>query len=64
LASIHRPIPVGRFRPNSCARIPRAVLLGSGIPLFGTLDAGIPLTRNAIRTLKAGFTRSDYAIHR
>jgi hypothetical protein len=24
----------------------------------------VPLTRNAIRTLKAGFTQSDYTIHR
>jgi hypothetical protein len=37
---------------------------GSGILLFGALDADTPLTHNAIRTLKAGFTQSDYTIHR
>jgi dihydrofolate reductase len=40
------------------------VLLGSGIRLFGDLDTDIPLTHNATRTLKAGFTQSDYTIHR
>ncbi|HET6989087.1 MAG TPA: dihydrofolate reductase family protein [Kribbella sp.] len=40
------------------------VLLGAGIPLFGPLDADIVLTHNATRTLKAGFTQSDYTIHR
>lgn len=39
------------------------VLLGSGIRLFGDLDADVPLTHNATRTLKAGFTQSDYTIH-
>jgi dihydrofolate reductase len=38
------------------------VLLGAGIPLFGDLPAEIPLTHNATRTLKAGFTQSDYSI--
>lgn len=40
------------------------VLLGTGIPLFGPLEADVPLTHNATRTLKAGFTQSDYTIHR
>lgn len=40
------------------------VLLGTGIRLFGPLDKDIPLTHNATRTLKAGFTQSDYTIHR
>ncbi|MGW6282908.1 dihydrofolate reductase family protein [Kribbella sp. NPDC055071] len=40
------------------------VLLGAGIPLFTTLRAEIPLTHNATRTLKAGFTQSDYTIQR
>jgi len=40
------------------------VLLGAGIPLFGDLDSDITLTHNATRTLKAGFTQSDYTIHR
>jgi dihydrofolate reductase len=40
------------------------VLLGTGIPLFGALDQDIALTHNATRTLKAGFTQSDYTIHR
>jgi dihydrofolate reductase len=40
------------------------VLLGAGIRLFGDLDADISLTHNATRTLKAGFTQSDYTIHR
>ncbi|WP_460660624.1 dihydrofolate reductase family protein [Kribbella swartbergensis] len=39
------------------------VLLGAGIPLFGPLDHEITLTHNATRTLKAGFTQSDYTIH-
>jgi dihydrofolate reductase len=39
------------------------VLLGSGIRLFGDLDADVALTHNATRTLKAGFTQSDYTIH-
>jgi dihydrofolate reductase len=38
------------------------VLLGTGIPLFGPLDSDISLTHNATRTLKAGFTQSDYTI--
>jgi dihydrofolate reductase len=38
------------------------VILGTGIPLFGPLTADIPLTHNATRTLKAGFTQSDYTI--
>lgn len=38
------------------------VLLGTGIPLFGPLTAEVPLTHNATRTLKAGFTQSDYTI--
>ncbi|MFF0339923.1 dihydrofolate reductase family protein [Kribbella sp. NPDC004875] len=40
------------------------VLLGAGIPLFGDLPADVPLTHNATRTLKAGFTQSDYTIKR
>ncbi|MEU4287000.1 dihydrofolate reductase family protein [Kribbella sp. NPDC026596] len=40
------------------------VLLGAGIPLFGDLPADIPLTHNATRTLKAGFTQSDYTLPR
>ena len=40
------------------------VLLGAGIPLFGPLDKDIPLIHNATRTLKAGFTQSDYTIQR
>ncbi len=40
------------------------VLLGAGIPLFGPLDTEVALTHNATRTLKAGFTQSDYTIHR
>lgn len=40
------------------------VILGTGIPLFGPLTADIPLTHNATRTLKAGFTQSDYTIQR
>jgi dihydrofolate reductase len=40
------------------------VLLGAGIRLFGELDQDIALTHNATRTLKAGFTQSDYTIHR
>lgn len=40
------------------------VILGTGIPLFGPLDADVALTHNATRTLKAGFTQSDYTIHR
>jgi dihydrofolate reductase len=39
------------------------VLLGAGIRLFGELDKEIALTHNATRTLKAGFTQSDYTIH-
>jgi dihydrofolate reductase len=38
------------------------VLLGAGIPLFANLSAEVPLTHNATRTLKAGFTQSDYTI--
>lgn len=40
------------------------ILLGSGIRLFGDLEGDIPLTHNATRTLKAGFTQSDYTIQR
>ncbi len=40
------------------------VLLGSGIRLFGDLDNDIALTHNATRTLKAGFTQSDYTVQR
>ncbi|MFI7068310.1 dihydrofolate reductase family protein [Kribbella sp. NPDC050124] len=40
------------------------VLLGTGIRLFGDLDTDIALTHNATRTLNAGFTQSDYTIHR
>jgi dihydrofolate reductase len=40
------------------------VLLGAGIRLFGDLDTDIALTHNATRTLKAGFTQSDYTIPR
>jgi len=40
------------------------ILLGSGIRLFGDLDQDITLTHNATRTLKAGFTQSDYTIQR
>ncbi|MDX6292287.1 MAG: hypothetical protein QOH50_1362 [Kribbellaceae bacterium] len=40
------------------------VLLGSGIPLFGDLDADVVLTHNATRTLGAGFVQSDYTVHR
>ncbi|MFI5690702.1 dihydrofolate reductase family protein [Kribbella sp. NPDC051586] len=38
------------------------ILLGTGIPLFGPLDADVALTHNATRTLKSGFTQSDYTI--
>ena len=40
------------------------VLLGAGIPLFGPVPADIPLNHNATRTLKAGFTQSDYTVVR
>jgi dihydrofolate reductase len=40
------------------------VLLGTGIPLFGPIPTEIPLTHNATRTLKAGFTQSDYSVAR
>lgn len=40
------------------------VLLGTGIPLFGELDADISLTHNATRTLGAGLIQSDYTVQR
>ena len=40
------------------------VLLGSGIPLFGDLDADVVLSHNATRTLGAGFVQSDYTVRR
>jgi dihydrofolate reductase len=39
------------------------VLIGAGIRLFGELDQDVVLTHNATRTLKAGFTQSDYTVH-
>ncbi|WP_020388039.1 dihydrofolate reductase family protein [Kribbella catacumbae] len=40
------------------------VLLGTGIPLFGELDADVSLTHNATRTLGAGLIQSDYTVQR
>ncbi|MET9882312.1 dihydrofolate reductase family protein [Streptomyces sp. NPDC006430] len=38
------------------------VLLGSGLPLFGRLDADVDLRLVAARTLDAGFTQATYAV--
>ena len=38
------------------------VLIGSGIPLFGTLDRDVPLTLTSTRDLGSGFTQSTYRL--
>ncbi len=40
------------------------VLIGRGIPLFGPLDADVPLELMATRDLSAGFTQTTYRVVR
>ncbi|SIM58009.1 dihydrofolate reductase family protein [Micromonospora cremea] len=40
------------------------VLIGSGLPLFGPLNADIDLTHRSTRVLGAGFTQSTYSVAR
>jgi dihydrofolate reductase len=41
-------------------RVP--VLIGAGIPLFGPVDADLPLRHVATRQLSGGAVQSEYAI--
>ena len=41
-------------------RVP--VLIGTGIPLFGVLDADIPLEHIATRVLSGGAVQSEYVV--
>jgi riboflavin biosynthesis pyrimidine reductase len=43
-------------------RVP--VLIGAGIPLFGALDADLPLTLVATRQLASGAVQSEYRVIR
>ena len=40
------------------------VLIGSGIPLFGPLDADVPLRHVATRAFPSGLVQSEYAVAR
>ncbi|MER7177824.1 dihydrofolate reductase family protein [Streptomyces mesophilus] len=40
------------------------VLIGTGLPLFGPLDADVDLTHDSTRVLGAGFTQSTYHVTR
>jgi len=52
----------GLIREITITRAP--VLLGSGIPLFGPLDADVHLRHVGTRELGAGFTQSSYEVVR
>lgn len=50
----------GLIQHLTISRVP--VLVGSGIPLFGALDADIPLEHVVTRQLSGGLVQSEYAI--
>jgi len=52
----------GLIREITITRAP--VLLGTGIPLFGPLDADVHLRHVGTRELGAGFTQSSYEVVR
>jgi len=58
--TIQRFLRAGLVTRLVVTRVP--VLIGSGIPLFGPLDADVPLRHVATRTFPSGLVQSEYAV--
>jgi len=58
--TIQRFLRAGLITRLVVTRVP--VLIGSGIPLFGPLDADVPLRHVATRTFPSGLVQSEYAV--
>lgn len=58
--TIQRFLRAGLITRIVVTRVP--VLIGSGIPLFGPLDADVPLRHVATRTFPSGLVQSEYAV--
>ena len=58
--TVQRFLRAGLITRLVLTRVP--VLIGSGIPLFGPLDADVPLRHVATRTFPSGLVQSEYAV--
>ena len=58
--TVQRFLRAGLITRLVLTRVP--VLIGSGIPLFGPLDADVPLRHVATRTYPSGLVQSEYAV--
>ena len=58
--TIQRFLRAGLIQRLTVTRVP--VLIGSGIPLFGPLDADIKLTHVATRSYPSGLVQSEYTV--
>jgi dihydrofolate reductase len=58
--TIQRFLRAGLIQQLVITRVP--VLIGNGIPLFGPVDADIPLTHVATRQLAGGAVQSEYLV--
>ena len=58
--TIQRFLRAGLITRLVITRVP--VLIGSGIPLFGPLDADVPLRHVSTRTFPSGLVQSEYAV--
>jgi dihydrofolate reductase len=58
--TVQRFLRAGLITRLVITRVP--VLIGSGIPLFGPLDADVPLRHVATRTYPSGLVQSEYAV--
>ncbi|HET9407879.1 MAG TPA: dihydrofolate reductase family protein [Candidatus Sulfotelmatobacter sp.] len=60
--TIQRFLRAGLIERLTITRVP--VLIGEGIPLFGTLPKDIRLKHNATRSYKSGLVQSEYEVVR
>jgi dihydrofolate reductase len=58
--TIQRFLRAGLIQRLIVTRVP--VLIGQGIPLFGALDADVPLRHVATRSYASGLVQSEYAV--
>jgi dihydrofolate reductase len=59
--TIQRFLRAGLVNRLIVTRVP--VLIGSGIPLFGSLERDIPVTHVATRQYKSGLVQSEYVVN-
>jgi len=58
--TVQRFLRAGLIQRLVLTRVP--VLIGTGIPIFGPVDADVPLKHIATRSLKGGAVQSEYVI--